>query len=181
VSSPWRRVPVLCSTLLTCERTVSCVTPIESAVSMSDFRQVVIARDGSLPGSIRTVPAVCEKFARSLLFREFWPCRPQDGPNAETPGIAEVHLATSVLEDEGGFGISEPIVRTYPSIHELHPARLTRIRSLRFFRFDLLCETSKPKSPGWLLPQWPKWCCPISPDYALSTTSNPVKPRQTAI
>jgi hypothetical protein len=60
--------------------------------------------------------------------------------NERMAGIAEVHLPAAVLEDEGRFGNSKPIVRTYPSIHELQPRRLTRVRSLRFFRFDLLCE-----------------------------------------
>jgi hypothetical protein len=50
-----------------------------------------------LEGSLLATRSRHQEFSCSLLFSKVWPGRPQDGPDAETPGITEVHLATAVL------------------------------------------------------------------------------------
>jgi hypothetical protein len=50
-----------------------------------------------LEGSLLANRSRHQEFSCSLFFGKVWPGRPQDRPNAETPGITEVHLATAVL------------------------------------------------------------------------------------
>jgi hypothetical protein len=44
-----------------------------------------------LEGSLLSNRSGHKKFSRSLLVSEVWPCRPLNGPNAETPGVT-LHL-----------------------------------------------------------------------------------------
>jgi hypothetical protein len=44
----------------------------------------------------------------------------------------------------------------------------------------LLTMNIEAESPRWLLLQLRRWCCPSSPDYALSATLNPAKARRPA-